>query len=519
MSNEPPFRISPPIAALGLFALVAIGFGIWFALQKAPPALEISEKTTVVTTPLDERGRIDYETPLNDILGAAVTPESNAMVLLTRVFGPRPEGGRGMPADWWKRLGVEEPPEDGEYLKDDSAKWLNDFIVGDNGEETIRRQAIRDEEETLSREPWKTADSPHMAEWLKANDKPLSLAADAVKRPQYFHPLIARDKDGNKQDLFNALLPYCQKMRAIASLLSSRSMWHLGEGRADAAWADVMTIHRLGGLMIQNPCSLIEYLVGVALRSVALHKMVKIIEVAKPDLPQLTRWKSEFQAKPVNPNWEKMLGVCERYMGLDTLLSIKESLENRNKPQGGGIFDAEKEFGSIRSNRASIDWNDVLKTYNDHNYELTKQVVLMTRRGAQHEQRSSAQVALNDLERSLQPSSAANSSQHLTRTILKLFIPAILKVAQTSLRIEQHTVFMNLMFDLEEHRLQHGSYPETVDQFNPPRDYFTGEPIRYKRLPNGYYLQSVGQNKIDDFKEQFGEPHHGDDIVVKMIRK
>ena len=90
MTDKPAFRISPPLAALGLFVVVAIGFGIWLGLQKAPPPLVISEQTTVVTTPLDERGRIDYETPLNDILGRGVTPETNAMFLLTRVLGPRP---------------------------------------------------------------------------------------------------------------------------------------------------------------------------------------------------------------------------------------------------------------------------------------------------------------------------------------------------------------------------------------------------------------------------------------------
>ena len=221
----------------------------------------------------------------------------------------------------------------------------------------------------------------------------------------------------------------------------------------------------------------------------------------------------------MNPNWEKVVGVNERYYGLDTLLSIKEWLEDRNKPEAAAIFDHDKDFDAIRRSRSSIDWNEVLKTYNEHYDELTKQVVLMTKQGASHEQREAARMSLQDLERSFDPAAAANSSQQLTRTVLKLFIPAIQKITQTSLRIEQHTSFVNLAFDLEEHRLKHGSYPEWRDYSSYSRDIITGEPIRYKRLPNGYYLHSFGQNKTDDFKEQFDEPHFGDDVLEKVIRK
>ena len=114
--------------------------------------MEISEQTTVVIAPLDERGRIDYETPWNAMLSKGVTPESNALISLTRVLGPRPEGGRGMHSDWWKLLGADEPPEEGDYLKDDAVKWLNDSIACDIGEDINRRQAILDEEDILRRD-------------------------------------------------------------------------------------------------------------------------------------------------------------------------------------------------------------------------------------------------------------------------------------------------------------------------------------------------------------------------------
>jgi hypothetical protein len=520
MSDKPAFRISPPLAALGLFVVMAIGFGIWYALQKAPPPLEISERTTVVTTPLDERGRIDYETPLNDILGRGVTPETNALVALTRVLGPRPEGGRGMPADWWERIGADKPPEDGDYLKDDTIKWLNDLIVGDNGEENDRKQAIRDEEDRLRSEPWTTKDSPHMAGWIRSNDKPLSLVAEAVKRPHYYHPLIARDKDGNKQDLYFALLPYCQKMRAIASVLSIRAMWHLGEGRMDSAWADLMTIHRLGGLMILNPGSVVEYLVGVAIRTISMQRIVKIIEVTKPDLAQLTRWKNEFQEKPVNPNWEKVVGVCERYYGLDGIVGLQANLK-MNRTLDSALFGhvSAKKQEADRGLLQDTNWNEVLTQFNQKMDEMTKLMIRLSGNSLLHEERLKLLSAMKDLEQSIAQEVPANKSDQLAKTILKELVPGIARMTHANLRLQQYKAFLGNVFLLEEHRLQNGIYPEWPDYSNYSGDIITGEPFRYKRIPGGYYLHSVGQNKKDDFNEQFDEPSHGDDVVVKVIRK
>src|SRR5437764_15396285 len=58
----------------------------------------------------------DYEAELNDRLGKGVTPERNAVVLLWKALGPTPEGGPGMPAEFFRRLGTPEPPRQGDYL-------------------------------------------------------------------------------------------------------------------------------------------------------------------------------------------------------------------------------------------------------------------------------------------------------------------------------------------------------------------------------------------------------------------
>src|ERR1700733_4896255 len=74
------------------------------------PNLPIGKETTYVSGPLDKDGYIDYEAPLNDRLGKSITAEKNANVLIWKALGPTPVDDKKMPAEFFKRLGIDEPP-------------------------------------------------------------------------------------------------------------------------------------------------------------------------------------------------------------------------------------------------------------------------------------------------------------------------------------------------------------------------------------------------------------------------
>src|SRR6516225_2280245 len=76
----------------------------------------IGKETTYVTGPLDKDGYIDYAAALNERMGKGVTPENNANVLIWKAIGPRPEGGAGMPVEFFKLMGIAAPPEKGDYF-------------------------------------------------------------------------------------------------------------------------------------------------------------------------------------------------------------------------------------------------------------------------------------------------------------------------------------------------------------------------------------------------------------------
>jgi hypothetical protein len=54
---------------------------------------------------------------------------------------------------------------------------------------------------------------PHLAAWLKANDKPLAIAIEAGKRPRYFNPLVSKKTENGAAGMVSALLASVQKSR------------------------------------------------------------------------------------------------------------------------------------------------------------------------------------------------------------------------------------------------------------------------------------------------------------------
>src|SRR5262249_26905829 len=217
---------------------------------------------------------IDYESALNDRLGKGVTPERNANFLLWKALGPRPEGGAGMPAEFFKRLGMEEPPERGDYVISLSAYLRDHAKLDAEAGEPIYEQQIR-----AIKRPWTANDYPHLAGWLKANEKPLAVTIEATKRPDYFNPLVSRPKEKGPGGLIGVLLSGVQKCRELANALAARAMLRLAEGQLDMARQDLLTCHRMGRLIARGG-TMIEALVGIAIDSIATNADLAYLERA-----------------------------------------------------------------------------------------------------------------------------------------------------------------------------------------------------------------------------------------------
>ena len=220
-----------------------------------PPPADVPRSYTRVTGPPDNYGGIDYEAALNARLGRWVTPEANAMVGLWRALGPRPEGGDGMPARYFELLGTGEPLV-GDFLIDQRRFASSRHLDQNTFYDRVSARAFR---------PWVPADDPLVAEWVAANDKPLATVADAVRRPCYFNPVVGyRTSGGPPGLLLNGPHGHIEKFREVAQLLVVRAMLRTGEADVDAAWADILTCHRLGRQVARGG-AILDYVIGAAL--------------------------------------------------------------------------------------------------------------------------------------------------------------------------------------------------------------------------------------------------------------
>ena len=132
--------------------------------------------------------------------------------------------------------------------------------------------------------PWRAKQYPRIANWLKANAKPLALISKGAKRPKYFSPLVISTsaEKSVENTLLACPLPALQQSRSVARALSARAMLHTAEGRTQAAWHDLQTCHRLGRMVGRGP-TLIEALVGYAIDANATRGEVAFIQYTRPN--------------------------------------------------------------------------------------------------------------------------------------------------------------------------------------------------------------------------------------------
>src|SRR5262249_15708698 len=110
--------------------------------------------------------------------------------------------------------------------------------------------------------PWTAKDYPHIAAWLKLNEKPLALPIQASQRTHYSRPIIGGRKGGKSAGLLTASLAGVQECRGVANALSARAMLRVADKRPADAWQDLVACQGLGRL-IGRGGTLIEGLVGI----------------------------------------------------------------------------------------------------------------------------------------------------------------------------------------------------------------------------------------------------------------
>jgi hypothetical protein len=88
---------------------------------------------------------------------------------------------------------------------------------------------------------------------------------------------------------------------------------------------------------------------------------------------------------------------------------------------------------------------------------------------------------------------------------VRLFMPAVTKVSEANRRQQANMRSALVGMAVERYRLKNGHYPESLDAVCKaglltaiPTDPYSGQPLRYKVLPDGVVIYSVGFDGVDD---------------------
>jgi hypothetical protein len=499
------------------------------AKEKRPtPKFPLGKETTYVDGPLDNDGYIDYESALNERLSKGIKPENNANVLLWKALGPKPEGGNGMPPKFFRWLGIEEPPERGEYFIG-LFRFSRDHLKLEPGEAT---EAINDEQSRASQRPWTANEHPEIARWLQLNEKPLAVAIEASKRPEYFNPLVSGRTEKERTGLISALLPGVQKCRELAAALTARAMLRAGEGKFDEAWQDLLACHRLGRLLSRG-ATLIETLVGIAVDAIASNTELALLERAKPTAKQAQAWLRDLQALPPMSPMADKIDLAERFMFLDSVVLLRRGNAGMLQGLAGDGPPFKKPDPKARQALESLDWEPVLRNGNGwydrivaamHNKDRVAREKAFDQIDEELKALKNVGTDPTDVLLALQQGRDPGKqvSEKIGHVLIGLFMPAARKVQGAAYRTEQIQRNLHLAFALAAYKADHGAYPPKLADLAPkylpkvPDDIFSGKALIYRPSENGYLLYSVGANGKDEGGRWFDDDPPGDDPSVRM---
>jgi hypothetical protein len=493
------------------------------------PKLPLGKETTYVTGPLDKEGYIDYEAALNDRLGKGVIPEKNANVLLWKALGPTSEGGKRMPDEFFKRLGMEEPPKDGAYFI-----ALRHFLKDQLELAPDQSDAIYDQQSRAAQRPWAAKEYPNIAAWLEANEKPLAVVVEATRRPDYFNPLITHWIDEKPGLLMGVLLPGPQACRELAVALAARAMLRVDEGKFDDAWQDLLACHRLGRLVGRGGSS-IEGLVGIAIGGIASKADLVYIERADLTVKQIQDRLKDLQSLPPMPPVADKIDLAERFTHLELVQLVRQ--------RGFGLLEAfardrpapPKPEADGEKALAAIDWAPALR---DCNHWFDRLVAAMRVKDRVDREKQLEKIKQDIVALEVGPSESAKLAEILLgppdKTVSKaisraingigfgLFPPFFGKAQSAHDRDVQVHRNVQIAFALAAYHRDHGDYPAKLSDLAPkylaavPDDLFSGKALVYHPSAKGYLFYSVGADGKDEGGRSFNDDPAGDDLPVAM---
>jgi len=484
------------------------------------PKVTISKTTTFITKPVTEDGYVDYAAALNERFGKGVTPQNNANVLYWRAIGPTLDGEK-VPVRFFKLLAIKAPPEEREYFVD-----FFTYLKETRGIDPESKEGKRAEEHFWNAmdTPWNAEAFPHVAAWLKVNEKPLKLVVAGTQRSRFYSPVVvpSAGKENELSGLVDAMARGVTQFRNFSRALTARALWHVKNGRIAAARNDLTACHQLARHVGSAPF-LINALVGIAIDGFATKGDLALLQHGKLNRKTIAQMLGALQQLPPLPVIADKVDLGERLVFLDAALNVARST-NRELLKEFGVMEIDKK--ALRA----VDWDIVLKhanrwygriveTMREPNPVKRRKALGFLNKKFLQKIRSVRDSKLFEQPKLLKPA----VSKAIANVLLANFMPAVEVIQEAEDRAVQHRRNLQAACALELYRIDQGRYPAKLKELQPkflktlPGDVFSTEPLKYRLMGTGYLLYSVGPNGRDERGRGHDADAGADDIAVRML--
>jgi hypothetical protein len=552
----PPATAAPPAAPSSQ--------AVATSTPAAPAAASKTSAAASLPTGMDRYprrpdGSPDFEKYVLDLYREGVTPENNAAVLMWAVLWPEEQSllmrdeqdeivdsqGRKQTVAaylaekhgrFYQELGLPGVPPKADVLRSvsygENRKRVEEWMAGRGARRSApaRRgsfpQMFSSEADAIIdpalTHPWTSAAIPPLAEWVRENERALDQIVLATKRPRYYAPYSGLLNDPDEPAIA-WLMPQVQEARNVARGLSTRAMWHLGEGRPEQAWQDILAMHRLARLVAQQR-TLVDQHVAVAIDGMASNATITLLSESKLSGAQARVVLQDLLALSYFQSIPDSIDTVERAMLLDIVLRVRSGRTSAKEFNfDGDLLDLISSISARNSNldhvraagRQVSDWDAVLARCN----QFYDRLVAAARMPAG----AARKVALANIEAELAEANARRpdsaTSQQLrsfaslpadkrsavfASAMIGLLAPAVRTTTSVQDRANTTLDITRLAAALTVYRVERGQYPDKLDDLVPgtlatlPVDAFNAKPFNYRRDGAGYILYSLGANGNDD---------------------
>jgi len=341
-----------------------------------------------------------------------------------------------------------------------------------------------------------------ISQWLAKNEEPLALVTKGSKLPYCWQRYESKDPE---QSMLTVLMPDLASSRNIARALCWRAWLNAQSSDFNSAFQDIETCYRLGRHYKGEKTLLVEQLVGMAIKGLALRTSRLMLDTYKIESSTLADFQQRLQTLIDSDNFKPDFSL-EKLCAYDEIQRC--FTDSRFGPSH--IY-PKRMIGFYESSNENpkhdpmVDMILVLKYSPDVLFSPTKTETIAStdtiyKRFDEIFSKTPARLKAEGIDPDSETNRIVNNN-----IFLKILVPALARVNMIAWRNKTDAESTPLIIAIVRYKQDTGAFPESLDKLAErgyikkiPIDPFSDKPIVYRKTDNNFLLYSWGENLKDD---------------------